>query len=150
MRINITKDRNSQIVLVKIKNLSSASKEALEEGFEKMGSGLVRTLQNSILNEEKFGREYRVSGKSGVKRLHRASAAGQTPALLRGEYYEKAFSKSHGANGLEFGDEAPHAEYLELGTEKMLPRPGLGNAISSSVRNNRLYLEESLDKGFKS
>lgn len=148
MKIKIRKNARSQKVLVSVKNLGASTKEALAEGFERMGSGLVRTLQNSILNEPKFGREYRIS-EGGVTKLHRASAPKQTPALLTGEYFEGAFYKPHGANGLEFGDTAPHAEHLELGTDRMLPRPGLGNAITSSLRNSRMYLEESLDKGIK-
>ncbi len=149
MKVRIRKDTRSQKVLVSVAGLSGATKEAIADGFEKMGAGLVRTFQNSILNEPKFGREYRVSGKDGVKRLHRASAPKQTPALITGEYYEKVFYKPHGSDGLEFGNTAAYAEPLELGTPKMEPRPGLGNAITASLRNSRLYLEESLNKGIK-
>lgn len=150
MRITIRSGASTKRTLNTIKNLSKVAKEALAEGFEKMGAGLVRTLENSTLNEPKFGREYRVNDKSGVKRLHRASAPDQTPALITGNYFESAFYKPHGANGLEFGNTAEYAEFLELGTDKMEARPGLLNSIESSTRNSRLYLEEALDKGFKS
>lgn len=149
MRVRINKNKASMQVSVSIENLGRHTREALAEGFTKMGSNLVRTLQNSILNEPKFGAEYRVKGKNGVTKLHRASAAKQTPALISGQYFEKTFFKPHAANGLEFGVEIEYAEYLELGTDKMEPRPGLGNAITSSLRNSRLYLEESLDKGIR-
>lgn len=149
MKIKINKNRASQKVVIKIDGLANSTKEAIAEGFEKMGSGLVKTLQDSILNEPKFGREYRVKDKGGVRRLHRASGSNQTPALITGEYFEGAFYKPDGANGLEFGDTTEYAGFLELGTDKMQPRPGLGNAITSSLRNSRLYLEKSLESGFK-
>lgn len=149
MRVNITTNKKTRDVLVKIENLSKFSKKGIREGFERMGSSLVRTFQNQILNEPKFGREYRTRDSEGVQRIHRASAPKQTPALLTGEYFEAVFYKPHGANGLEFGNTAPYASFLELGTPKMKPRPGLFNAIKSDLRNNRLYLEESLDKNIK-
>lgn len=149
MRVKINKNKAAKKVTVSIQNLGKNTREALAEGFEEMGANLVRTLQNNILNEPKFGREYKVKGKNGVTKLHRASAPKQTPALITGEYYEKIFYKSQGANGLEFGNTAEYAEYLEEGTSKMDPRPGLGNAITSSLKNNRRYLEESLDKGIR-
>ncbi len=146
MRVNITTNKKTRDVLVKIENLSKFTQKGIREGFERMGSGLVRTFQNQILNEEKFGEDYNIIGSDGVKRLHRASAPGQTPALLTGDYYEKVFYKPHGAHGLEFGNTSDHASFLELGTPNMKARPGLFNAIKHDLRNNRNYLEESLDK----
>ncbi|MCH9735866.1 MAG: hypothetical protein K0U78_15160 [Actinomycetia bacterium] len=150
MNINITTNKKTRDVLVQIKDLSKNSQEGIKEGFERMGSGLVRTFQNQILNEPKFGNNYRVRDEDGVVRIHRASAPKQTPALLTGDYFEKVFSKPHGANGLEFGNASEHASYLELGTKHMKARPGLFNAIKHDLKNNRLYLQESMDKHIRS
>lgn len=149
MRINIVTDSATREVLVTIKDLEKNTKEGIREGFEMMGAGLVRTFENQALNEPKFGREYRTKDKNGVTRIHRASAAKQSPALLSGNYFRSVYWKSHGSNGMEFGNTAEYAEYLELGTKKMEARPGLLNAITASLKNSRLYLEEALDKNIK-
>lgn len=148
MRIEISKGAITRKVLNDIERLPKNIAKGLADGFEEMGAGLVRTLRNSILNEPKYGREYRIK-QGGVRRLHRASAPKQTPALITGEYDKATFYKPHGKRGLTFGNTAPYAADLELGRPNMEARPGLLNAITASIRNSRLYLENNLDKNIR-
>ena len=50
---------------------------------------------------------------------------------------------------MEFGvrSGAPYAKFLEDGTGKMAPRPGLGNSVKATQRNAAAFFESSLDKG---
>ena len=147
MEVSIKTDSQTKKVLIGIARLNGALKNAIRSGFQEMGTNLVRTAENSILNESKLGRWY-PSGK--INRLprdnHRASAAGQTPALISGQYFEGLDYIPHGGMEIEFGNEAPHAEFLEDGTKNMDARPGLRNSIDSNARNFRQYIEVSLEK----
>lgn len=146
--INIKMDKKTRDVSVAIERLNNANKEGLKQGFIAMGNNLVRQTQAKILSEPKLGRNYPIRS-GGVIRMHRASAPSQAPALLSGEYYEGLQSVSNGWKGLEFQNTAEHAEYLELGTKNMKRRPGMANAIKDNLRNNRLYLENSIAKALK-
>lgn len=146
--ISVSMSRQSDEVFVKIKNLEKTNKQALSNGFNQLGESLVRRVQNTILNEPKHGRFYKIS-TNGVKRLHRASAPGQTPAIISGKYFESTYYESSGWQGLRFINDAPYALYLEKGTKKMKPRPGMKNAIKSELRNGKMYLESSLSKAMR-
>jgi hypothetical protein len=147
MSFHIKAGKKNQEILDKLKNLGSDARLGIEKGFEELGSSLVRTGENQALNEPKFGREYSFK-INGVKKLHRASSAGQSPALLTGNYFEN-FKYENRGNELEFGNDAEYSGYLEDGTDNMEPRPGVMNAVSSSVRNARLYLEENIGQSLE-
>lgn len=147
MSFSIKAGKKNQEVLDKVKNLGRDVKIGIGKGFEELGSNLVRTAENQALNEPKFGREYEVK-TNGVKKLHRASKAGQSPAILSGNYFEN-FKYENRGEELEFGNDAEYSEYLEDGTEKMEPRTGVQNAVSASVRNARLYLEENIGQSLE-
>lgn len=142
MDISVRANRETKKVLLGIKNLPAATRRGIQLGFQEMGANLVRTAENSVLNESKLGRWY----PNNIKRLHRASAKGQTPALITGQYFEGLDYVPRGGMEIEFGNEAPHAVYLENGTSNMEPRPGLRNSIDSNARNFRQYIETSLEK----
>lgn len=144
--INIRFDAKTPKVFVSISNLPNANKKALTAAFIEIGANLVRTTENSILNEPKKGLPYKRKG-TGVIRI--SSAPGQAPALLTGQYFEGLKSIPNGSNGLQFVNYAPHAKYLEKGTKKMRPRPGMRKAIINNLRNNRNYINDSLNKAFK-
>ena len=48
---------------------------------------------------------------------------------------------------MEFGirDSVDYAEFLEKGTRKMAPRPGVGNAVKAKQRDAMTFFEGSLD-----
>lgn len=146
--INIQMDRKNQKVLVKIAKIDKSMHEGMRLGFIEMGKNLVRQTENKILSEPKQGKVYKnIRLKNGdVVSEHTSSAPGQTPALLSGEYHDELDYIPNGWQGLQFINEAPHAEYLELGTKNMLPRPGMRNAIVDNLKSNRKYLETNIEK----
>jgi hypothetical protein len=141
---SIKLDSSSAAILRRLFNLPNPVRKSIHEGFELWGYELVRTAENAALNEPKYGNWY----PSEIKKLHRASAAGQTPAYRTGNWNKKLFYKSSPFQ-LEFGNSAKYAEFLEEGTPKMEARTGLLNAIESTQRNFRTYQKHSLDKHLK-
>jgi len=147
MSFHLKAGKKNQEILDKVKNLGRDAKLGIDKGFEELGANLVRTAENQALNEPKFGREYKLK-INGVKKLHRASKAVQSPAILSGNYFEQFKYENRGME-LEFGNDAEYSQYLEDGTENMEPRQGVMNAVSSNVRNARLYLEENIGKSLE-
>ena len=147
MSFEVRAGKKNQEILNKFKNLGADARLGIDKGFEELGSSLVRTGQNQALNEPKFGNEYKIK-QNGVTKLHRASKAGQSPALLSGNYFEQ-FKYENRGDELEFGNDAEYSEFLEDGTPNMEARPGVINAVSAEVRSARIYLEDNLSESFE-
>lgn len=158
MTWSVTAPPKTEIVMLKLQGLSEEMKEGMIAGFDELGSNLVRTGENQALNEPKFGRTYKIRNKRGVTKLHRASAPGQSPALLSGNYFSEFKYETHGWQSLEFGNDAEYSEFLEFGTKRaktgrgrwrLAPRPGVRNAVKANVRNARTILETNIGNNFK-
>lgn len=147
MSFTLRSGRTNQQVIDKARSLGKDAKIGIAKGFQELGASLVRTGENQALNEPKFGNEYNLK-VNGVKRLHRASAAGQSPALVTGNYFDQ-FKYENRGDELEFGNDAEYSVYLEDGTDNMEARPGVNNAVSSELRNARLYLEENIGQSLE-
>ena len=144
--INVNLEKQSNRVLVSIDKADRRNKEAIKQGFINIGKSLVKVTENTILTEAKTGKIYR---NPSTKEPYQSSSPGQTPALVTGDYFEGLDYKPSGARGVRFINYAPHAKYLEEGTPKMRKRPGMANAIKKNLKNNRMYLEESLKKALQ-
>ena len=134
-------DSESKYILRRLFNLPNPVRTAIHEAFVTWGKELVRSAENSALNDPKFGEWY----PTKISRLHRASAAGQTPAYKTGKW-NKSLGYVASGSDLEFGNKAKYAGFLEEGTPKMEARTGLLNAITSTERNVRSYYDNSLRK----
>lgn len=86
------------------------------------------------------------SKKKGVTKLHRASASGQSPAVLSGEYFENFSYENRGGKELEFGNSSEYAGYLEEGTEFMDPRTGVLNSVNVSLGTFRTMVDGNIKK----
>lgn len=148
MTFKVITDGETKQTLVAIGEITEDMRKGIRHGFEELGSNMVRTAENQALNEPKFGRTYKLA-RDGVRRLHRASAPGQSPAIDTGEYFEAFDYEARGWTELEFGNDAPHAEFLEDGTDNMEPRPGVINAANASVRNSRSYMATKINQSLK-
>jgi len=131
--LEIISDTGNRRFFGSVLNLKKHTRLGIIRAAHKSAQGLIYSLQNEANNGLKTGRMY---GD------HKASAPGETPATITGKY----------ANGVRtivrpkefvFGNITPYAGYLEFGTSRMKPRPGLSNAIVDQERNIvRNYLKE--------
>ena len=148
MTFSIVTDFRTRRALSKVdKKIRKADEEDLDQVLHQIGSNLVRIGENQALNEPKFGREYpRYENGSRIRPDHRASAPGQSPAFLSGNYFE-SFKYEARTNELEFGNNADYAEFLEEGVPEnnLLPRPGVINAVNASVGTIRMYFDTYLE-----
>ena len=97
------------------------------------------TLQNAIAD---FNRRHRAGADAAADALASfiretisdpyppASDPFSPPHSRSGELKDGVYAYAEGTE-IVFGDSAPHASFLELGTWKMLPRPFLSTAMSS-------------------
>lgn len=125
---------DNPIVFRSMVDLGNNTKGAIRASFFEIGKDLVATFNKQVLAKNKRGRLYIRVNRAGARRRHRASAPGQSPANRTG-FYRKSVGFLNQTTQLVFGDSAPYAGHLEVGTLHMKARPGLGNAIASNERN---------------
>lgn len=116
-------------------SLEENTKKGIRRAFFDIGDDLITEFNKQVLVKDKKGRIYIRRDKAGRGRRHRSSAAGQTAANRTGTYRKSVGYQLHGTKGLAFGVRAPYGGFLETGTSRMKPRPGLGNAIEANERN---------------
>ena len=152
-------DKIDTDALIDLQKANPRVREAIRVWFYKLGADLTRTAFKESSRVPRQGRRYRVKNPvTGVSFNHTASRPGESPADMFGVYSKGLGFKVTGGNQMVFGDTAPYAAFLELGTgsqavgivranrkkiagasapEKsgMSPRPGLGIAIESNGRH---------------
>lgn len=113
---------------------SGAFRQEIEDGVQPVIRNFIYDLRNRMVvsfNEPKTGKTYK-RGKKG-KRVHQASAPGEPPAVDFGTLQnsiEPTFpSPTKGV--LSIG--AAHGLFLELGTERIAPRPFVVPAIKGAL-----------------
>jgi len=148
MNVTVRANAETKRVLLGVGKLPYKSRRAIELGMKELGSNLVKTAQDSVINEPKYGRWYPSGSVNKLPRdNHRASAPKQTPALVSGDYQRGIHYLQRG-NEVDFGVLAnvPYARYLENGRARMRPRPGLRNSINANARNFTTYVQIALEK----
>lgn len=121
-------------------NIEANTKFGIERGLFRLGKDLIQSF-NRQTKERKSGVLYGVPGR---RRRVRASGPGQSPAVRTGLYKRSVGYKISG-DKMRFGNAAEYAGFLETGTSRMLPRPGLGNAIKDNQRNGLLAISDSIE-----
>lgn len=116
-------------------NLKARTEFGVQRALFRSGRDILTTFRQQVLAKNKTGRIYIRKDRLGRKRKHQASASGESPANRTGFYRKSAGFNVDGSSQLIFGDSAPYAGFLELGTSRMKKRPGLGNAVKSNERN---------------
>lgn len=107
----------------------------IQKSLYQSGKDLKATFNRQVLAKDKTGTVYIRRNKAGARRRHQASAEGESPANRTGNYRRSTGFYVNGGNELVFGNAAKYGGFLELGTSRMKPRPGLGNAVNANERN---------------
>lgn len=144
--ITVKQDSGNQRAIIRISNMSEATRRGLRQGFFQLGNDLQKTASRQILKKPKGGRTYLIR-RGKTRRRHVASAPGESPANLSGSYRKSIGFKIKGSTQMEFGagnSKVPYAVFLEKGTKRMQPRPGLGNAVRATQRNARRYFADNI------
>lgn len=117
-------------------NLDKNTRRGIRAAFFEIGKDLLDTFNKQVLDKSgKSGTIYIRKDRLGRKRRHQASDPGESPANRTGNYRRSAGYQIQGFDRLIFGVTAEHGEWLELGTSRMKPRPGLGNSVNANERN---------------
>lgn len=144
--IEVKESLQNKKAMESIRKIGPNTRRGLRQSFFQYGHDLKRTASRQILEKPKGGRTYRV--KRGTRRVrHIASAPGESPANLSGKYRRSIGFNIRGSSQMIFGagsSKVPYAVWLERGTKRMLPRPGLGNAIRATERNAKKYFASNI------
>lgn len=146
--MGITLNGGSIKVAADLKNLDRRAIQGLRRGWDAAGRVWLKSIRNEVLRGTKSGKVYKIRrGKS--KRNHRASAPGETPANRSGAYRKSMGFQIHGWKALEVGSRegsAGYSMFLEKGTSRMKPRPGIKNAITAESATIQKDVENELRK----
>jgi HK97 gp10 family phage protein len=145
---NIVERRTNRKVFLQVKQVPELTQRGIRQGFFKVGAALVADIRQEVLKKDKRGRVYIRRTRSGARRRHRASAPGQTPANRTGNYRKNAGYQIKGSDQMEFGirDGAPYGTFLENGTRRMSPRPGLGNTVKKKERDAEKFFQKAIEE----
>lgn len=139
--LEIISDKGERRFFGSALNIAGHTRLGIIRALHKSGQGLIYSLQNEANNGLKTGKFYKVK-VNGIAKIHQASAPGETPATITGRY-ANAGRLVIRPKELVFKNIAPYSGYLEFGTTRMKPRPGLSNAIVDQERNIvRNFLKE--------
>ena len=146
-------DKKNRRVELQIQNLVVLTTRGIRQGYFQLGSALKIDMNAEVLKKNKKGQIYIVrtsGGRRGVgkSRRHRASAPGQTPANLTGNYRRAIGYEIHGSDSMEFGirDDVDYGDFLESGTSRMSARPGVGNTVTKMQGQANEYFMGNIEK----
>jgi len=131
-------NQDTRTAFAHVRNLNGATRAGIRQGLYNLGQQLRRDFNQAVLAKDKTGRIYRIRRGRKIIR-HQASALGETPANITGNYRRSADFLVQGWERLEWGNSADYAGYLEDD-----PRPGLRNALQANYRNGRNYIESGI------
>ena len=139
---------NNRRTFRSLKDIAARTRFGVEKALWLSGKDIQKEFSRQVLAKNKTGRLYIRRDRQGRGRRHIASAPGETPANRTGTY-RKGFGFSvDGSHQLTIGNTVAYSGFLETGTNRMRPRPGLDNAIVSSerdiIRNLSGEIEEAL------
>ena len=131
--MRIAADPKNNASMRQILDSSNITKAAIRAAHYENGKELVSTAIDQA-NEPKTGkvsiiRRGRGGRKLSIRRRHVASAKGESPAVITGNYRDSFGFAAVSWHQLDFGNEAEYAGYLE--DPDILDRPGLGNAVKA-------------------
>ncbi len=120
-------DVNNKRVMVQLGEMDDRTRKGIRQFWFALGKSLITSFNKAVLAKPRSGRTYLVR-----KRKHTASRPGETAANLTGNYRKAIDYQLRGAMEMDFGNRAEYGGYLENGTKRMKPRPGLKNAIDEN------------------
>ncbi len=147
--MGIKLEPGSNKVLLKIKNLDKLTDKQLRISLYDSGKKLKQTASTNILKKPKSGRKYIRRDKLGRRRVHIASAPGESWANRTGEARRGLVYRVSGTDKLIFGNIVEHAAYMENGTSNVKPRPAHLISIRQNNKNITRYIKNRIDKALK-
>lgn len=132
-------------------NTRKAFEQGINQGLHQAGFNLVKTFRDGIQRQAKTGRIYSIGAKGrrrGRKR-HQASAPGEYPAILSGDYLKAIDFNVRGSSELEFGNADEKAVVLELGSKNMAPRSALLQSVDARSKDIDVILTHEVEKKIK-
>ena len=136
IKLSIEAPGGNQRAFESAENIADSIRTGIEKAFWRSGKTLQKRFSEQVLDKSsKSGRIYIRKDRTGRRRRHQASAAGETPANRKGFYRRSSGFIVQGSKQLVFGNSAPYSGFLETGTSRMKARPGLANTIRSSERD---------------
>ena len=126
-----------------INDLPDLTPRATRRAFYDIGRDMRDETRRLIMERPKHGRIYYRFG-----RKHIASAPGEAPANWTGKL-RKSVGFSVRRDEVEYGYKIFYGKFLEEGTYKMKPRPGLRkayeNKIGSAINHFNMRFKEQLE-----
>ena len=130
--------------LIRIKNTDRTIQGGIRDALRQSGKHLVEAGAKEVRTGKKSGVLYLGRDRLGRRRLRRASAPGETAANRTGEY-AKSFNYRTNGSRLSFGNSAPHSKFLEVGTRRMKPRPGIRNTVNKEWNKVKQHMFSSVE-----
>jgi len=118
---------NNRFAFNLIAKIDKSFSQAVRRGLQTSGirlAGMTGRANDGLIkqkmNEPKHGRIYKIGigrGRRVLKaiRLHQASRAGESPAVISGELRDSVYFKVEGSNQIRIGANTPYAKVLEMG-----------------------------------
>jgi len=133
------------------RNVHARTHFGIEKSLWLSAKDIHQEFNKQVLAKNKTGNLYLIRVGRRIKK-HTASAAGETPANITGNYRRSfGFVVNQGSDpALVIGNTAEYSGFLELGTRatakrrRMKPRPGLLNSINASQRDIMRNLTEEI------
>lgn len=142
-------DHYNKEVFVKLSEIDDRTRRGQRQFWFALGKSLLKSFNAAVLAKPRNGRIYKIR-RGRTTRKHVASQPGESPANLSGTYRKSAGYQIRGASEMLFGARAGYSGFLENGTRKMEPRPGLGNAVKEtegeSLQDAAMLIERELTR----
>lgn len=151
---------NTGGAMSRLNRMSAKARQAVAAGLYRVAQDGQKNARMSILKGPKSGRlygsdedikkvNYKLKGHKGaLKRVHRASRAGEAPANDTGNLARNVVAvKSTTAGKMQVAYLRSNAKYskaLEYGTKDIDPRPFLNPAAQQAFKNIRMIIEQEL------
>lgn len=143
IRVQFDFDRK---VLDSISRLGKNSRNAFAKALLQGAYLIEGEIKQSMARGTKSGRVYpRNQQKAKKKRIHRASAPGESPAVDHGRLISSLRVEEVTDIRMKIGSKLIYAAYLEEGTDKMQPRPYLLPALEKSKGKIDSLIERALN-----
>jgi HK97 gp10 family phage protein len=166
--MDIIPEQNNYNVKIRLNMLINLQRKGIRKAFYNIGKSLQKESKRLINKKPKTGRIYLIR-KAGRIIKHRASSAGQAPAVITGRLRKSVDFSVQGSENLVFGSKRSvmsvlsgagigftfrgkkigniiYPKYLEQGTSKMLPRPFLISSIRNNYKNIQNYFSYEIKK----
>ena len=139
----------NKAAFIQLNDLDNRTRRGIRQFWFGYGKTLLKSFNKSVLKKPRAGRVYKRKIKGG-RRRHIASKPGESPANRSGNYRKSAGYQIRGEREMLFGVTAKYGGWLENGTKKMSPRPGLLNATldteGEGLRDAANILENELTR----